>query len=66
MRIYAVVRLESFDCEKSFLHCGNENQDFLYCVIRVDESGFAEAVDSGYHSYEEAIEAWPEASITAK
>lgn len=52
-----IVKIESFDGRDTFLHCGNDEQDFLYAVVNVDEMGRAEVVDSAYRSYEEAAEA---------
>jgi len=56
-----IVKIESFDGRDTFLHCGNDDQDFLYAVVSVGADGRAEIVDSAYRSYEEAAEAWPEA-----
>jgi len=60
-----IVKIESFDGRDCFLHCGNDEQDFLYAVVSVDADGSAEIVDSAYRTYEEAAEAWPEAVASA-
>ncbi len=60
-----IVKIESFDGRDTFLHCGDDDQDFLFAVISVDAKGQAEVVDSAYRSYEEAAEAWPEAVASA-
>lgn len=57
----AIVRIESFEGRDTHLHCGNDEQDFLFCVVRIDSDGSAGIVDNGYRSHAEAAEAWPEA-----
>lgn len=58
-RLY-VVMIESYDGDDTYLHCGNESQNHLFCVVRVDTEGQAEIIDNGYLTYKEALEAWPE------
>jgi hypothetical protein len=58
----AIVRIESFDGDDTFLKCGNGIQDHLFAVVAFDADGTAEIVDQGYRSYAEALTAWPEAS----
>jgi hypothetical protein len=59
-RIY-IMMIESHEGEDTFLRCGSESQDYLFCVLSVDDEGHAEIVDNGYRSYDEALKAWPEA-----
>ncbi len=66
MRQYLVLKLESFQGEDTFLNCGNEEQDYLYCVVLVDAHGSAEIIDNGYRSAVEALEAWPEAGLNPR
>ena len=61
MDLYVVVKLESYDGKDTHLHCGDDHQDYLFCVLNVDAQGNAEVVDNGYRSYSEAVDAWPEA-----
>ena len=56
-----IVKIESFDGRDTYLHCGNDHQDYLFCVVRVGDDG-ADIVDSGYRSFGEAAEAWPDAT----
>lgn len=55
-----ILKLESFEGRDTYLRCGNDVQDCLYCIVLVTAKG-ASVVDSGYRSYEEAAEAWPDA-----
>lgn len=57
----AVLKLESFEGSDTFLRCGDEKRDYLFVIVAVDSDGTAEVVDSGYRTFAEAIEAWPEA-----
>ena len=41
--------------------CGDDRRDYLFEIVRVDADGTAAVVDSGYRTFAEAIEAWPEA-----
>ena len=61
MRQFFIVKLESYDGCDTFVHCGSEDQNYIYCVVCVTEDGDAEIVDTGYRSFDEAEEAWPEA-----
>lgn len=56
-----VLRIDSYEASDTFLHCGNETQNYLYAIVATDERGQAEIVDSSYRTMEEALEAWPEA-----
>jgi hypothetical protein len=56
-----IIRIESFEGRDTFIRCGDDHQDFLFAVVAVNEPGHAEIVDSGYRSYDEAAQAWPEA-----
>lgn len=53
-----IVMIESYEGTDTFLRCGNETQEHLFCVIAVDDDG-AEIVDNGYRTYDEALQAWP-------
>ncbi len=57
-----IVRLDSFDGRDTHLRCGNDEQDFLFCVIQISDDGTAEVMDSGYRSFDEAFYAWSESS----
>jgi hypothetical protein len=63
MKTCVVVKIESYDGEDTHLHCGDEVQDFLFCIVLID-GGATEIVDNGYRSYAEAIDAWPQAAAT--
>ena len=58
---HVIVKLESFEGRDTFLHCGDDTRDYLYTIVAVDEDGTADVVDSGYRTFAEAVEAWPEA-----
>lgn len=60
-----IVKIESFDGSDTYIHCGNDRQDYLYCIISVGDDGDAGIVDNGYRSFSEAAEAWPDA-VNAK
>jgi hypothetical protein len=55
------VKLESFEGSDTFLRCGDDTRDYLFAVVAIEPDGSAEVVDSGYRTFDEAIEAWPEA-----
>jgi len=57
-----IVKIESFEGTDTFVRCGDDRQDYLYCVVTVDADGHAEIVDSGYRSFDEVAEAWPDAA----
>jgi hypothetical protein len=58
---HVIVKLESYDGDDTHLHCGDDHQDFLDCIVTIDEQRNAEIVDNGYRSYGEAATTWPEA-----
>jgi len=60
MKSRYILRLDSFEGRDTFLRCGSDDDEFLYCIVLLDDSGKAEVVDSGYRSFEEAAAAWPE------
>lgn len=55
-----IVKIESFEGDDTFVRCGNDQQDYLFCVVGIDAEGKAEIVDSGYRSFDEAKKAWPD------
>ena len=55
-----IVKIESFEGDDTHVRCGDDQQDYLFCVVYVDAGGHAEIVDSGYRSFDEAAEAWPD------
>jgi len=57
----AVVKLESYEGEDTFVRCGDDRQDYLYMIVQIDPDGSAEIMDSSYRSIAEALESWPEA-----
>lgn len=59
-----IVKIESFEGHDSFMRCGSDDQDYIFAVVAVDDSGNAEIVDSGYLSRDDAARAWPEAAAT--
>lgn len=61
MKKYLIVKLESFEGRDTFVRCGDDEQDYLYCVIAINDAGHAVIVDNGYRSEDEAEQAWPEA-----
>jgi len=60
-----IVKIESFEGSDTFVRCGDDEQDFLFAVVGVDDLGRAEILDGGYRSHDEAAKAWPEAAIGA-
>jgi hypothetical protein len=58
----AIVKVESYEGEDTFLRCGDERQNYLYAVVAIDPDGTAEIVDSSYRTIREALQAWPEAT----
>lgn len=61
-----ILKIESFEGRDTFVRCGDDDQDYLFAVVSVDEKGRAEIVDGGYRSYDEAAVAWPEATGSNK
>jgi hypothetical protein len=57
-----IVKLESFEGRDTYVRCGDDRQDFLYCIISVGDDGSAEIVDNSYRSFGEAATAWPDAA----
>lgn len=57
-----IVMIDSYDGDDTYLHCGNDTQGHLFCIVRVDSNGEAEIVDNGYRTCEEAHDAWPDAT----
>ena len=57
----AVVKLESYEGEDTFVRCGDDSQDYLFAIVRIDPDGSAEIMDSGYRTIDEALASWPEA-----
>ena len=57
-REHYILRLESFDGKDTYVHCGDRQQDFLFCVVATHPDGTATVIDSGYRSEEEARTAW--------
>lgn len=56
-----IFKIESFEGKDVYLRCGNDEQDYLYCIAMVSSDGTADIVDNGYRSLAEAADAWPEA-----
>jgi len=61
MRDLFILMIESFEGDRAYVRCGDGVQDHLFCVVKVYPEGHAQIVDSGYRTYSEAVEAWPEA-----
>jgi len=59
-REHYILRFESFDGKDTYVHCGDHQQDFLFCVVATHPDGTASVIDSGYRSEEEARTAWSE------
>jgi hypothetical protein len=57
-RAHFLMKLESYEGEDTFVRCGDETQDYIYCIVSIDDDGDAEIIDSGYRSRQEAISAW--------
>jgi hypothetical protein len=55
-----IVKIESFEGDDTYVRCGDDKQDYLFCVISIGDDGNAEIVDSGYRSFDEAAVAWPD------
>lgn len=53
-----IVKIESFDGRDSYVHVGDDHQDYLFAVVGLNDDGHAEILDSAYRSYEEAARAW--------
>ncbi len=60
-----IIKIESFEGRDTYIQCGNDRQDYLFCIVSIGDDGDAEIVDSGYRSFSEAGRAWPDA-INAK
>lgn len=60
-----LLKIESFDGDDTFLHCGDGSQDYLICVVKLTEAGELAIVDGGYRSEAEALKSWPGAKPTA-
>lgn len=60
MAKHFILRLESYEGDDTFIRCGSDDQDFMFCIAHVDVDGL-ELVDNGYRTIAEAQEAWPEA-----
>lgn len=58
---YAVIKIESYNGEDTFLHCGNDEQEHLFAIVAMSPDGSADIIDSSYRTLIEAYEAWPEA-----
>lgn len=58
---FVIVKLESFEGRDTFLRCGDDRRDYLFTVVAVARDGTAEVIDSGYRTFTEAADAWPEA-----
>lgn len=56
---FYVLKLESYEGRDTFLYCGNDTQDYLYCVVGFTEDGKLEIVDSSYRTVDEVLAAWP-------
>jgi hypothetical protein len=56
-----IVKLESFEGRDTYVQCGNDKQDYLFCVVSVGDDNDAEIIDNGYRSFSEAAKAWPDA-----
>jgi len=61
MKYNYIVKIESFVGKDTHLDCGNDRQDYLFCIVGIDDTGDAEILDNGYRSLAEAAKAWPEA-----
>jgi hypothetical protein len=59
---YAIVKLESYEGDSTFIRCGDDQQDYMFLIVHVDPDGSADILDCGYRAYQEAAEAWPEAA----
>ena len=60
-----VIKIESYEGTDTFLHRGDDTQDFLFAIaVLVD--GSLTIVDNGYRTQTEALEAWPEANSIAE
>ena len=57
-REHFVLKLETFEGKDTFVHCGDHQQNFLFCIVVTNPDGTATIVDSGYRSEEEARAAW--------
>lgn len=64
MTQYAILKIESFEGAETFVRCGTDHQDFLFAVVAIQDDGTAEIIDSGYRSFKEAADAWPEAALS--
>lgn len=60
-----IIKIESFEGRDTYLQCGNDRQDHLFCIVGIGDDGDAGIVDSGYRSFNEAAQAWPDA-VNAK
>jgi hypothetical protein len=64
MTRYVILKIESYEGDDTFVRCGNNQQDFLFAVVMIGETGTAEIIDGGYRSHQEALKAWPESALS--
>jgi hypothetical protein len=55
---YCLLKIESYEGSDTFIRCGDETLDYIYCVVFIDDKGEAEIIDAGYRSRQEALSAW--------
>jgi hypothetical protein len=53
-----MLKIESYEGEDTYLRCGDDTQDYIYCIVLIGDNGEAEIIDSGYRSRQEAISVW--------
>ena len=69
---YAIIKIESYTGEETYLSCGRvedfrlpfdelDDEAHLYAVVSIDQFNQAEIVDCGYTTFDEAVEHWPQA-----
>jgi hypothetical protein len=61
---YFILKLESYEGEDTYLHCGDNSQNYIYCIVKLTHNSELDIVDNGYRSVSEALAAWPEAKPT--
>ena len=54
---YYIIKLTSYYGENSSLQCCTEKNDYMYCVLIVNEND-AEIVDMGYPDLKTLLDAW--------
>ena len=45
---YVIVKVESYEGDDTFVRCGDDRQDYLFAIVRIEADGSAEITDNGF------------------